>query len=95
MKKLAICALLFLSACGGDVKGDLGLRKDGPDEFAVERKPKLEVPPSFKIRPPVEGAEPLNVTSPQKEAKEALKKAHADKNFAEISCHLGFSSWAA
>ena len=72
MKKLAIFTLLFLAACGGDVKGDLGLRKEGPDEFAVERKPKLEVPPSFKLRAPNPGEAPLNTENTSDTARSAL-----------------------
>lgn len=72
MKKIAILALLILSACGGDTKGQLGLRKEGPDEFAVERKPKLEVPPSFKMRAPTPGEAPLNEVKPEDAARAAL-----------------------
>ncbi len=64
--------LVALSACSGNVKEELGLKREGPDEFAVERKPKLEVPPSFKLRPPAPGEEPLNVTSPRDSARNAL-----------------------
>lgn len=68
----ALSLVATLTACGGDVKGQLGLRREGPDEFAVERKPKLEVPPSFKLRPPSPGEDPLNSTSPRDEARKAL-----------------------
>lgn len=74
MKKILLSALMAasLSACAGDVKENLGLRMDGPDEFAVERKPKLEVPPSFKLRPPTPGEDPLNNNSPRDAARDAL-----------------------
>ena len=49
-------ALFSLAACGGDVKETLGMRRDAPDEFAVERRPKLDIPPQFKLRPPVAGS---------------------------------------
>lgn len=52
---LLLSPLLTLGACGGDVKETLGMRRSAPDEFAVERRPKLDVPPEFKLRPPVEG----------------------------------------
>ena len=62
MKNHNLFALVFilsplftLSACGGDVKETLGMRREAPDEFAVERRPKLDVPPEFKLRPPVDG----------------------------------------
>lgn len=65
-------AALLLSACSGNMKENLGLKHDGPDEFAVERKPKLEVPPSFKLRPPTPGEDPLNTVTPRDSAREAL-----------------------
>lgn len=49
----AITALISLSACGGDVRETLGLKRNAPDEFAVENRPRLDVPPEFKLRPPV------------------------------------------
>jgi hypothetical protein len=53
-RNLFIVALFFaLPACSGDVKETLGMRRDAPDEFAVERRPKLDVPPEFKLRPPL------------------------------------------
>lgn len=52
---LALALLISVSACGGDVKETLGMRRSAPDEFAVERRPKLDVPPEFKLRPPVAG----------------------------------------
>ena len=72
MKKYLFLSLLVLSACGGNVKENLGLTREGPDEFAVERKPKLEVPPSFKLRPPTPGEDPLNVSTPRDDARKAL-----------------------
>lgn len=61
MKKFSLLVSVFLlSACAGDVKENLGLKKPMPDEFAVEKKPRLEVPPRFKIRPPRPGEKPIN-----------------------------------
>jgi hypothetical protein len=87
MKKYIIASLVLLSACSGDVKGDLGLRKEGPDEFAVERKPKLEVPPSFKLRPPAPGEAPLNVEKTSDTAREAL--INSDTTFTESEKSAG------
>lgn len=50
-----VCGLL--TACGGDVKEQLGMRTEAPDEFAVERRPKLDIPPAFKIRAPIDESE--------------------------------------
>lgn len=74
MKKFSlISALLLLAACqGNDVKETLGMKIDAPDEFAVERKPKLEMPPSFQLRPPTPGEAPLNVADTRDMAKEQI-----------------------
>ena len=74
MNKFAfsLFTLVMLSACSGDVKGELGLRRQGPDEFAVEKRPKLEVPPQFKLRPPNPGEQPLNVEDPKDLARKSL-----------------------
>lgn len=58
LSSLPLAALLLASACGGDVKGDLGLRKDSPDEFRVISAPPLSVPPDFSLLPPASGAAP-------------------------------------
>jgi hypothetical protein len=48
-------AALLLSACG-DVRQDLGLGRNPPDEFAVVDRPPLSMPPDFDLRPPEPGA---------------------------------------
>jgi len=70
---LGLClSLPLLASCSGDVKEQLGLRRDAPDEFAVQRKPKLEIPPEFKVRPPQPGAEALYATEAREELKSSL-----------------------
>lgn len=49
------CASLLLAACG-DVRQDLGLGRNPPDEFAVVDRPPLSMPPDFDLRPPEPGA---------------------------------------
>ena len=39
--------LLFLNSCGTVVEGLGGSKKKGSDEFLVEKKPPLVLPPSF------------------------------------------------
>lgn len=70
--KLIILALFVLSACSGDARQTLGMDVAAPDEFAVERKPKLDVPPSFKLRPPTPGAAPVNAADTRDQAKELI-----------------------
>lgn len=50
---LAVAGLL-LSACG-DIREDLGLGRNVPDEFAVVDRPPLSMPPDFSLRPPRPG----------------------------------------
>src|SRR5215468_11844115 len=46
-----------------DLKKAIGLEKAAPDEFAVESRAPLEMPPDFDLRPPQPGA-----TRPQEKA---------------------------
>ena len=48
-------ATLLLAACG-DVREDLGLGRNVPDEFAVVERPPLSMPPDYGLRPPRPGA---------------------------------------
>jgi hypothetical protein len=50
-----VIAAASLSACR-DTKRALGLEKSVPDEFAVVNRGPLVMPPDFKLRPPVPGA---------------------------------------
>lgn len=68
----ALALLISLSACGGDVKETLGLKRNAPDEFAVERRPRLDVPPEFKIRPPSADGSSLRESSIRDELREDI-----------------------
>tara|TARA_B100000787_G_scaffold88555_1_gene65422 strand:- start:2066 stop:2527 length:462 start_codon:yes stop_codon:yes gene_type:complete len=46
-----ILILLLLNACGTIAKGLGGSKKEGSDEFLVEKKPPLVIPPSFEKLP--------------------------------------------
>jgi len=48
---LMLPALFLLTSCGGDVKSELGLRHDAPDEFRVISAPPLTMPPDFGVLP--------------------------------------------
>jgi hypothetical protein len=57
---------LLLSACT-DFKRAVGIEKTSPDEFAVEQRAPLTLPPDFDLRPPAPGApRPQEVTPSQK-----------------------------
>jgi hypothetical protein len=67
VKPLLVLAipLLGLAACG-DVERSFGLVRDAPDEFTVETRAPLSMPPSYTIRAPEPGAaRPQEVTAPQ------------------------------
>ncbi|GIX09661.1 DUF3035 domain-containing protein [Elioraea sp.] len=52
---LALAAPL-LAACGGDAARTFGFTRDPPDEFQVQTRAPLSVPPEFSLRPPRPGA---------------------------------------
>ena len=58
-------AALCLAGCG-DVERTFGLVHDAPDEFTVETRAPLSIPPDFQLRPPSPGAtRPQEVSSDQ------------------------------
>lgn len=69
---LLIALFLTLTSCTGDVEETLGMRRDAPDEFAVEKRPKLDVPPQFKLRPPVTDGSNLRESKIRDELKNDL-----------------------
>ena len=58
--------LLLLNACGTIAEGLGGSKKKGSDEFLVEKKAPLVVPPSFGDLPEPETKKDENVASPKK-----------------------------
>jgi hypothetical protein len=60
------CLCLALSGCAG-FRQALGMDRVGPDEFAVESRAPLTIPPEFDLRPPQPGApRPQEVTSAER-----------------------------
>jgi hypothetical protein len=53
---LAALALLLLVPGCTDFKRAIGMEKVSPDEFAVEARAPLTIPPDFDLRPPQPGA---------------------------------------
>jgi hypothetical protein len=51
-----LCCVTLLSACSGNVKENLGLKKQAPDEFKVVSNQPLSIPPDFRLPEPVPGA---------------------------------------
>jgi len=61
-----LCVSLVLSGCTG-FRQALGMDRVGPDEFAVESRAPLTIPPEFDLRPPQPGApRPQEITSADK-----------------------------
>lgn len=65
---------LVMSGCT-DMKRAIGLEKTSPDEFAVESRAPLEMPPDFDLRPPQPGASRPQEKSSDKLAKQAIEQA--------------------
>jgi len=69
MKKIINLFVLFLllSSCE-NVKKGLGMKKDVPDEFLIEKRNPLTMPPNFDLSPP----DSINQNN-QKDEKDNLK----------------------
>ena len=53
MKKIInLFALIFLLSSCENVKKGLGMKKDVPDEFLIEKRNPLTMPPNFDLLPP-------------------------------------------
>src|SRR5947208_7145508 len=74
---LAVACLalpLLLSGCG-EFRRALGMDRVGPDEFAVESRAPLTIPPDFDLRPPQPGASrPQEITAAER-ARKAIENA--------------------
>ena len=67
-----ISILIFLSSCSS---GALSLKKENSDEFLVEKKNPLKLPPDFNELP-----EPKSTTSPEEEQKDSEIKSLITKS---------------
>jgi hypothetical protein len=64
-----VAAVSLLTACSGgsNWKQTLGIEPTSPDEFAVESRAPLTIPPDFDLRPPAPGTvRPQEVSSASK-----------------------------
>jgi hypothetical protein len=68
----ATLALLTLTGCSGDVERSLGLTRDAPDEFTVETRAPLSMPPNLDLQPPQPGARRPQEMTAQQAAEAAL-----------------------
>jgi hypothetical protein len=65
---------LLVSGCT-DLKRSIGLEKTSPDEFAVESRAPLEMPPDFDLRPPQPGAARPQEKSSDLQARNVINQA--------------------
>ena len=65
---------LFTSGCT-DLKKAIGLEKTSPDEFAVESRAPLTMPPDFNLRPPQPGATRPQEKSSGQQARQTIEQA--------------------
>ncbi|MBO0736404.1 MAG: DUF3035 domain-containing protein [Alphaproteobacteria bacterium] len=66
--------MLLLPGCT-DLRKAIGLEQTSPDEFAVESRAPLEMPPDFDLRPPQPGAPRPQEKSSDQQALKAIEKA--------------------
>jgi Protein of unknown function (DUF3035) len=71
---LCSAGALLLPGCT-DLKRSIGLEKTAPDEFAVESRAPLEMPPDFDLRPPQPGASRPQEKSSDLQARNAIEQA--------------------
>jgi hypothetical protein len=70
----ACLLLLALPGCS-DVRAVLGMDRTGPDEFAVESRAPLLIPPDFNLRPPQPGATRPNEVTAAERARRVIDSA--------------------
>jgi Protein of unknown function (DUF3035) len=65
---------LLLSGCS-DMKRAIGLERTSPDEFAVESRAPLTMPPDFELRPPQPGTARPQEKSSAQQARQVIEQA--------------------
>jgi hypothetical protein len=65
---------LLLPGCT-DMRRAIGLEKTSPDEFAVESRAPLTMPPDFQLRPPQPGAARPQEKSSGQQARQVIEQA--------------------
>lgn len=72
---VGVCILLAALPGCRDMRMALGMDRAGPDEFAVESRAPLLIPPDFNLRPPQPGASRPNEVSAAERARRAIDSA--------------------
>ena len=71
---MSLAGALLVAGCS-DFKKSIGLEPTMPDEFAVESRAPLTVPPDFDLRPPTRGAPRPQEKSADQQAKDVFAAA--------------------
>ena len=71
---VSLAGVLLLAGCG-DFKKAIGIEPGMPDEFAVESRAPLTIPPEFDLRPPTPGAPRPQEKSADQQAKDVMAEA--------------------
>jgi Protein of unknown function (DUF3035) len=71
---LCLTGPLLIAGCT-DFKRSIGLEPTLPDEFAVESRAPLTIPPDFELRPPQPGATRPQEKSADQQAKQVIEQA--------------------
>jgi hypothetical protein len=71
---VCLCSVVLLAGCT-DFKRAIGLEKVSPDEFAVEARAPLTIPPDFDLRPPQPGVARPQESSMASKAQGAIDSA--------------------
>src|SRR5258708_30256349 len=72
---IALSMLSFSVSGCSDFKRMVGIEKTSPDEFAVESRAPLTIPPDFDLRPPAPGTGRPQEVSAANKAKTAIDNA--------------------
>jgi hypothetical protein len=67
-------SILLLAGCN-DFRQAIGMDRVGPDEFAVESRAPLTIPPDYDLRPPQAGAARPQEVSAAEKARKAIDTA--------------------
>jgi Protein of unknown function (DUF3035) len=74
LSTLCLTTVSLISGCS-DFKKSIGLEQTLPDEFAVESRAPLTIPPDFDLRPPQPGASRPQEKSADQQAKQLIEQA--------------------
>src|SRR5208283_5335621 len=74
LSALCLAGASLIAGCG-DFKKTIGLEQTLPDEFAVESRAPLTIPPDFDLRPPQPGASRPQEKSADQQAEQIIEQA--------------------